>query len=289
MAEKVRNLIEKNRIVRRLIALVLSFCLLLAIVIVYLRNSLGWFANNKDVSGNGAQVKIAADIFPEMKAWRFDLEAQSNDDEVADTLNKAGTWVDAINNKTTTNPKAIKHVEEKNTGGSGEKYKFVSLHLGTIDNLLETSNDNCFYIRFDVTDKIYRSAIGFSLEKADIHVYDMDGVERTDTIDEMEDSEGNNLNILDKFVAIFQVDAAIDSNEYAPTDKQKEIDELFTEENRLENDGDSLRDFGAQANQYYIYIRFSPDLEKCFEATDHIATYMPCEVTFDVTLTLTFD
>ncbi|MCR5693826.1 MAG: hypothetical protein K6G89_02505 [Clostridia bacterium] len=259
-------------------------------IIIYLNSTFGWFAQNTQVSGRGMSARVEDVTFPDMKAWRFDLNAQSNGDELGDTLDKDGTWVDAIDSLTTTNPKGILPVVENvyNSGDTGEKFKYISLHLGTIDNLLTTSDDNCFYIRFDVTEDLFRSAIGFSLTTSGVHIYSLDGAERTSTIAAIVDGEGNNLNIIDTFVEIFQVDAAISTTEYTPAANQAAIDALFTSGSRLVNGG-ALHDFGTQSDSYYLYVRFSPDLEKCFEATDHIATYMPCEVTFDVSLIVSFD
>lgn len=259
-------------------------------IVMYLNPSLGWFSNNREVDGNGMIVQAENNAFPDMKAWRFNLNDQSNGDELGDTLDKTGTWVDAIDSLTTTNPKGILPVVENNyaQGDTGEKYKYISLHLGTIDNLLTTSSDNCFYLRFDVTDELFHSAAGFALTTSDVHVFDYNGEERTSEIAGIEDGDGNNLNILNTFVDIFQVDATISTTEYTPVTNQAAIDALFTNESRLVN-GDAMHDFGEQSENYYLYFRFSPDLEKCFEATDHIAVYMPCEVTFDISLIVSFD
>ena len=287
MAEKVRNLIETNKIVRRLIALVLSFCLLLAIVIVYLRNSLGWFASNKDVSGNGAQVKVTADNFPDMHAWRFELtQTLTGGDEDADSLIKTGTWVDALDNETTTAPKGILPVIENTVEQNVEKEKFTfrSLQLGTVDNLLSLSADNCFYIRFDITEeKLYQISLGYSLVEAGIHFYQTDGTE-----------VGSETIPKGPFVDLFVVDYFVSTTAYDPsTDTAQSTTvfdamELLCTNTSLENGADLLA-LPEQENAYYLYIRFSPDLEKCFEATDHIAQYMPCEITFDVTLTVEFN
>ena len=287
MAEKVRNLIEKNKIVRRLIALVLSFCLLLAIVIVYLRNSLGWFASNKDVSGIGAQVKVTADNFPDMHAWRFELtQTLTGGDEDADSLIKTGTWVDALDNETTTAPKGILPVIENTVEQNVEKEKFTfrSLQLGTVDNLLSLSADNCFYIRFDITEeKLYQISLGYSLVEAGIHFYQTDGAEVDSSV--IPRGPFVDLFVVDYFVSTTAYDLSTDT---ASSTTVFDAMELLCTNDSLENGADLLA-LPEQENAYYLYIRFSPDLEKCFEATDHIAQYMPCEITFDVTLTVEFN
>ena len=281
---------QKFKLLSSFISTLFLGVLAIFMIVMYLNPSLGWFSKNIEVAGNGMGVQVEKSAFPDMKAWRFNLNDQLNGDELGDTLDKTGTWVDAIDSLTTTNPKGILPVVENDyaQGNTGEKYKFISLHLGTIDNLLTTSSDNCFYIRFDVTGELFRSAATYLLSTSDVHVYDFDGDERTSAIAGIEDGEGNNLNILNTFVDIFQVDAAISTIEYTPVTNQAAIDALFTNESRLVN-GSALHDFGEQSENYYLYFRFSPDLEKCFEATDHIAVYMPCEVTFDISLIVSFD
>lgn len=39
---------------------------------------------------------------------------------------------------------------------------------------------------------------------------------------------------------------------------------------------------------YYLYIRISPDLLRCTEATDYFGEFMPCEILFDMTLEIEF-
>lgn len=284
---------QNAALLSRLIAIILIGAITGLSVFIYFNSALGWFAGNKNVSVSGMSVTPDGVIFPEMNAWRFDLTATSNGDEDGDALVKTGSWVNAIDTTTTTNPKAILPVVEKTYGAgeSGEILTFRSLHLGTVDNLLTLSNDNCFYIRFDVTDELFQSTVGYSLTTSGIHVYDFDGNDQTAYIDALEDENHNSLNALQQFVDIFQVDAAVSSSEYTPDDNQDDIDALFytgsTRTGLLVNNAANVS-LGEQSAAYYIYIRFSPDLEKCFEATDDIVPFMPCEVTFDVTLTLTF-
>ena len=329
-AFKKLSALFKSRIYREMVLSATSAIVIAVIIFmsaaVFFNGSLGWFSQNRQVSGSGMSVSPGASDFPEMHAWRFDLTATvgtgDNTDEDGDTLDKRGQWVDALDHETVTDPEGILPVENYSGNAHHELLKFKSLHLGTVDNLLTLSEDNCFYIRFDVTDELFRTYVGYSLDDSGITVYDQDRNDRTSEIAALEDEEHNSLNALDKFVELFQADVAVSANEFTPgliynkatgelitgepgegvvtATGEEMIDALFyttetvegnevTTRTGLLTNGDDLRDLGEQARAYYIYIRFSPDLEKCFEATDHIATYMPCEITFDVTLTLSFE
>ena len=285
---------QKYLLLSRFIAVILVGAIAGLSVFLFFNNSLGWFVNSKTVSGSGMRVAPDGSVLPDMQAWRFDLDATVNGDEDGDALIKTGSWVNAIDTSTATTPKGILPVvvQTYGSGESGEIFTFRSLHLGNVDNLLTLSNDNCFYIRFDVTGELFQSAIGYSLTTADVHVYDFDGNDQTAYIDALEDENHNSLNALQQFVDIFQVDAAVSSSEYTPEDDQDDIDALFytgDERTGMLTNGAALRDLGEQSDAYYIYVRFSPDLEKCFEATDDIVAIMPCEITFDLTLSLTFN
>lgn len=282
----------------RFVMLVTMFVILVALLVIYLNRSLGWFSQNEEVTGNGMSVLADLDDFPDMNAWRFDMDATlgsgDNTDENGDHIVKEGSWVSAIDPSGTTNvDKTILPVVENGSGGTlhSEQYMFRSLHLGTVDNLLTLSNDNCFYLRFDVTQVIYRSAIGYSLSDAGIHIFDQSREECTTEVGAIE-----GVDVLGKFVELFLVDAAVSTSRYEPNADLDEINALFyTTENNvttrtgLLTNGGALLDLGEFDGPYYIYVRFSPDLDKCFEATDHIVTYMPCEITFDFTLSITFD
>lgn len=294
---RLRKRLKNHHLLSHFIVICVLLVLIVLSLMIAFNSSLGWFANNNNVYGSSMNVKADGTVFPEMKAWRFNLDETIDDDENGDAFDKSGSWVNAIDESTTTLPKGILPVVEKAYAENtiGEKWTFYSLHLGTIDNLLTMSNDNCFYIRFDVTNIIYQASVSYSLLTSGIHVYGYDGNDETSYIAEMDDtlSESNpTQSSLQQFVDIFQVDVGVSSEEYTPSENQEQIDELFfTGETRtglLTNNGASI-DLPAQEKAYYIYFRFSPDLEKCFEATDDIVSLMPCEVTFDISLTIVFD
>ena len=292
------NNMSKSQMIKLLGSFISTFflgVLVILVIVMYLNPSLGWFSRNKEVAGNGIGVATDSIQFPDIHAWRFDLDANVDGDEDGDTLDKDGSWVDAVDHNTSTNPEGMLPVITKTYGSgvSGEKFTFRSLHLGTIDNLLTLSNDNCFYIRFDVTDEIYRTAIGYSLGTTNIRFYDVEGNDETSAIGSMVDENSQSLEVLQKCVDLLIVEAAVSSEEYEPFTDQSAIDALFTMTGETRNEqltnGAALKDLGEQSDDYFVYIRLSPDLEMCFEATDHIATYMPCQITFDITFSLAFD
>ena len=302
MAEKVRNLIETNKIVRRLIALVLSFCLLLAIVVVYLRNSLGWFAGNIDANGRGMSVIPESTVFPAIHAWRFDIDGG----ELTDSFLKNGNWVEGMDTLTTNDENDLKSVLPKDTTND-EKYQFISLHLGSVDNLLTLSEDNCFYIRLDVTSETIASfgkSVRAGYTVSDLHFYDSNGVDQTETISQ------NYMNTYSALLNLVDIDCAVSLNERNMTGTNSSTDIPIIEgffKNKVDVTVNADSNQYVQLNHsgtavdvytttegengpspYYLYIRLRPDLDKCFSATYDIARYMPCQLVFDITLEFEF-
>lgn len=273
----------------RLIAVLVEGLLVIVALFVFCSMAFGWFAKNNQMSTGNMRVGAGGAGFPEMHAWRYDMDAtlgtgEGNIDEDGDAFDKTGTWVDALDSTTTTNPKGILPNEIYTGNAHTSQYLFRSLHLGTVENLLTLSNDNCFYIRFDVIGAVCSpSSISYSLTSSGIKIYDQEGSDVTTTI--------ASLNELEDFVSVFTADAAVSTTAYVPSTDQEDIDALFYTNNErtglLTNGAAPVR-LADGSEEYYIYLRFSPDLAMCFDATDGIAAYMPCEVTFDVTLTVDF-
>lgn len=273
----------------RLVGILFIFALILLICIKFLFPAFGWFARNTATTADGLSVDAQPYAMPGVSAWRFDMTgtiAEFDYDEDPDSSNKAGSWVSAVDSGSVL--KSVVPVDSSSSSNT-ERLTFRSLHLGTIDNLLELHNDNRFYIRLDVDNELYRAYIGYSLLSSGIRIYDVDGFDRTSEISVMTDSEGNPLNLLSRFSELFIIEVAVSSSRYSlSSGDQAAVDSLFDNNSKLSN-GAALKDLGEPSGSYYIYIRLTPDLEKCFSATDHLSIYMPCEITFDVTLNISYE
>lgn len=251
---------------------------------------LAWFINSREGS---REIALTTDegVMPELAAWRFHV----TNEESGMTFEKNGTWESAVVSASTTSPKAIQSVTPYASGSTiTEKYQFTSLHLGTVDNLLDLSKDNYFYVRLAVTDVAYqgrKAKAGFSLTEAGIHFYDQDGVDQTSTLSSAIGISGNRL--FTEFCNLFIVECATSATAYDPINSYASLEGLFSSSNatyhKLTRNAAAIDLFASdQTAPYYIYFRFSPDLDKCFDATETTTVYMPCEILFDVTLNLEF-
>ena len=292
--KKLFTFLKQNKaLANSLIGSALLFVLLVIIGILYFHPAYGWFSNNQKVDTTGMAVTANAMKYPTLHAWRFDLSHKTGDnsDEDGDTLDKTGTWVDAVEYKQAINTNVLTSVEEYNGSSHHEQIKIQSLHLGTVDNLLSLNEDNCFYIRLDVTEEILQTSMRFYLANTGVHIYSSDGNEVTTAISNLEGD------VISKFVQIFKVDVVSSTTAYSLTNTingtvttNTTIDELFTNGKNLSNGAEYVRVSDTDIEEaHYIYIRITPDLEKCFEATESIATYMPCQITYDVTITASYE
>ncbi|MBQ9416643.1 MAG: hypothetical protein IJU20_07380 [Clostridia bacterium] len=280
---ELKNL--KKRQISQLVIVVIVGLAVLGALVIFFNRSLGWIVENRNVNGlDNTSMQVDGDFMPQMHAWRFDMDATIEsgalEDEDGDTFSKTGVWVDALDSSSVTDSNAILPIVIRS--GGGEKYTFRSLHLGTVDNLLTLSNDNCFYIRFDVTERPLRSAIRYELSSSAVRIYSQDGVDRTQEIQQT-DSDAIAL-----FADLLVVEAGVSTEEYEPSEKLNEMDALVSSDGLLVNGGD-WKELKGLEQGYYVYIRFYPDLSKCFDATTHIVKYMPCEIVFDLELLVSFE
>lgn len=283
---ELKNL--KKRQISQLVILVIVGLAVLGALVIFFNRSLGWIVENRNVNGlDNTSMQVDGDVMPQMHAWRFDMnatiESGALEDEDGDTFNKTGVWVDALDSSSVTDPKAILPIVSRSEGGEiTEKYTFRSLHLGTVDNLLTLSNDNCFYIRFDVTERPLRSAIRYELSSSAIRIFSQDGVDRTQEIQQ------TNSDAIALFADLLVVEAGVSTEKYEPSEKLEQMDALVSSDGLLVNGGD-WKELKGLEQGYYVYIRFNPDLSKCFDATTHIVKYMPCEIVFDLELLVSFE
>lgn len=309
MGERTEKLKKYRRLIPQLATLVVIAATLTAgVMIMFFNSTLGWFAMNRQVDGNGMGVRSSGLTFPQVHAWRFDI----NGGEINDTFVKDGVWVDGMD-VSTADPNDLISVESNDVSGGSEAHKFISLHLGTVDNLLTLSEDNCYYIRLDITDDVI-SSLGtalrayYSIEK--MTFYANSGVDETSALeDEYPATYSSLLHLVD-------VDCAVSRSAKAMTGSSEEasaIEAFFTTCANEETSGGTVtitadsnefiqldrnggetevysvgEESGETSNAYYIYIRLRPDLATCFEATHDISVYMPCQLVFDISLQFEF-
>lgn len=285
---------NKTKVITAFIMLFTALSALVFSVFVY-----AWFGSTW--SGNRPFGVTTGDYpAPTMQAWKYTI---SNED-IGDTIVKTGIWEVA-----SSSDYVIDHITTRTqTASNMEKYSFSSLHLGTVDNLLDLSKDNVFYIRFYVpatpTAKS-KARAKYALSENDILFYDLDGNEYTYNDGTPIVGSGSLLIDFSKFVEIINVDVAASDTAYDPTTfnadsscQDEDIAALFAVEKDAEhpngyvtlvNGADFADAFDAEKTSgYYLYVRISPNLKNCMEATDSIATLMPCELVFGITLEMEF-
>ena len=224
---------------------------------------------------------------PLFYAWIYDV----TNEESGETLLKTGIWRNIAQNGTGDGRDCqIAAVQERGVADS-EKYLFTSLHLGTVDNLISLSNDNYMYLRFDVNDVARQGRklrIGYSLSSDGVHFYDLEGADQTASL---------TAQTLTEFVGLLNVEYALSTEKYDPTVSTAQADSLaglFSAQNAMGfgklTNGAALTDLFQEdrAEGYTLYLRFYPDLQGCFDVTEFLGAYMPCEILYDLTLDLEY-
>lgn len=261
--------------------LVALLFILISSTIVY-----GWFSNRHNQARSIAFIAGEGDV-PNMQAWIFDMinentgEASNKDD---------GTWrsilISDLSDKYEPSYEIAALTE--NSNADSEKYIFTSLHLGTVDNLITLNRENYMFIRFDITNPSTQGgkakfAYDFPAEGKYIRVYANDGTEVTG----VDTTEFNDFLVMEY---------AISTTAYEPSSNYDAMIALFTEDNtagygkisaadeilEVSDNGDAFTD------AYYLYLRLSPNLEKCILATESISIYMPCQLTYDINFYVEF-
>ena len=274
---------ERARMRLKFICIFIEGVLVLAVLFMFFNMAFGWFARNRVLNASGMQVKPMGYELPTVNAWRFDL----TDEDSGEAIDKTGTWVDACYHSDPEEAWDILPLtEQDHNGGTGEKFTFRSIHLGTVDNLLFASEDNTFYVRFNVSDL---SAIGATANVAceigpeDLHFYDLEGTERTSVLTAEQKTAFSQLVTVEWQVSDTAYDMTVAADAAALT-------ALFdnSDTDTLATDGTAAVTSG-HTGPYYVYLRFSPHLENCFTATDAISEYMPCQLVFDASVTLVLE
>ncbi len=275
------NKSDKKRLTVGFITLIINGFVIIAVLVVLLNLVYGWLASNHQTTASEMDNSLKASNYPVINAWRFDLL----DEESGEAYDKSGSYVNAIDqlDQNAAAKRAITPVENNSysQGETGEAFTFRSIHLGTIDNLISLSNDNYFYIRIDVEhpEGMYENPkISYSLINDGVKFFDLKGNNQT-----------GNLTAEQKqaLVDIMTVDYAVSTAKYNPISNLSDVEALFTTPQTLQN-GANKFSLGERNEPYYIYLRLSPDVNKCFEATSELSTYMPCEILYDLQIELSF-
>lgn len=290
----------------KLTSMILLGLFVLFVTLLYLNSAFGWFAMNEDVSGGGAGVRSSGHINPNVHAWRFDIVQNNAHLETGEDFIKDGVWVDALDAATTADPNDLVSVEvsPENDQVDTETFRFISLHLGTVDNLLDLSDDNCFYIRLDMTADVIGNrgaAVNLRHNIVGMEFYSSGGA----LIDAEDLGEA-----YDRLRGLVDIDCAVSATAYDMTTAAgaTAVKALFTtkipqeqgqEQQTVTPDANYVEiphgETGAPVyapqdnSPYYIYIRMRPDLETCFDATHDISVYMPCQILFNMEIEVGFE
>lgn len=297
---------QDKRFTVRLMGVVLLGLLVLATILIFFNKAFGWFAHNTGVDATGMSVQAGDTIFPQVKAWRFDISHDNGATfvENGEDFEKDGAWHNALDTSTPdANDLVSVQVASAALGDSGtEVLRYISLHLGTVDNLLDLSDDNCFFLRLDVSEDVIASlgssfAASYSVE--DLTFYSADGSEVS------QQELGNDT--FDRLMSLVDIDCAVSATAYDMTTSTAAADAvkaLFADNRETTaasvtpgtNYKRVVRNAAADtpiyspgdATPYYVYVRLRPDLANCFKATQDISAYMPCQLLFDINLRFTF-
>ncbi|MBQ9481451.1 MAG: hypothetical protein IJU84_04735 [Clostridia bacterium] len=286
----------RKKLIFSVISLTLSLAVFVMAAATYAWFTTVWRGERK------LTAKTGEGAFPPLHAWIFDVD----NEESGETILKKGTWKNALGNGTDNPNYSIKGISEGNGVGNSEKFTFKTLHLGTVDNLLQASSDNYFYLCFDVTNieqmgKKVRAK--YSVTKNDIKLYDLDGYEHN--ISQTSSDEHYEEVDYSLFVDVFQIELAVSTVYYdlaadtaENTANATAVAALFTSGNtdgyvKLTNNNNNNANFADvfttdKTSAYYLYVRLSPNLENCMTATEAIATLMPCELVFDINFEIEF-
>ena len=300
MGETTDKIKKYRRLFPQLLLLCITSLTLVMGIVIVCNSTLGWFAQNRNVHGTGATVRAQGSEMPLIRAWRFDMATEDGE-----SFDKTGTWVEGLD-LSTADVRDIKPVETMDaSASSSEQYSFISLHLGTVDNLLDLSDDNCFYIRVDITPLILNdmgTALRASYSVEDLVFYSNVGNDETSTL------ETSYAETFAELLGLVDFDCAVSATAYDMTNSAADataVESLFgskkesgtlvlddTEQEYIQLDraGGTVQLYTAASNDtgYYLYIRMRPDLETCFDATHDISMFMPCQLVFDISIELEF-
>lgn len=293
---------QNIRFAAGLTTLILLGLFVLFVLMIYLNAAFGWFSMNNNVDGDVTTVQPAVTVDPNLHAWRFDLSPDNGVTlvETGEDFSKDGVWVDALDTATADDVNDLVSVEisPDNDPVNTERFKFISLHLGTVDNLLDLSDDNCFYIRLDMTADVIGNrgaSVSARYDVTDMEFYSSEG----DLIDHADLGEA-----YERLRGLVDLDCAVSATAYDMTTAagatavkalfatQAGAGQTVTPETDcivIPRGADGAPVYEPEDDApYYLYLRMRPDLETCFDATHDISHYMPCQILFDMEIEIGF-
>lgn len=169
------------------------------------------------------------------------------------------------------------------------KYDINSLHFGSIINLVSLSDDNIVYFRFDLSKEENGTMIALDITKP---ANSISGYDRTGTL--LSNDIRTKLNSLDDTNPHMNFEYAISDTEYEPgTTEFRSLswkDADFKVENKL-NTYKLEKDIGEAdshaSENYYLYLRVTPNLHTLGYTATILSSSMPCQLTFDWDIELT--
>ena len=289
----------------RLIGMILLGLFVLGAILLYFNKAFGWFAQNEEVEGNGMAIQADNSGFPNIKAWRFDISHDGGTTfaETGEDFEKTGAWHDALNTVTLDATDILPvTVSGENDDDNPEQFTYISLHLGTVDNLLDLSEDNCFYLRLDMTADMI-AAHGGSVS-ASYNVEDLTFYSVTGNIVDLEHGDQTEQATYALLMQLVDMDCAVSTTAYEMTTAAdaSAVEALFTTATTAASvtPGTNYKQAPRNGTEtpiyapadptaaYYLYVRLRPDLATCFEATHDISEYMPCQILFDMVINFMF-
>jgi len=171
----------------------------------------------------------------------------------------------------------------QNTAGSTYKYTLKSMHLGSVDNLVTLSDDQIVYCRFDISTQEHGTLIQLDITQPtnSISGYGRTGQALpTDVIDALNELDADNPHLIYSY--------AYSNKAYEPG--QNGFDQLTFQsqdwtEDDVKNKYHLAMDIGQaddrSSENYYLYLRITPDLHTLGRDAIILRANMPCQLLFD--------
>ena len=201
---------------------------------------------------------------PTLHMWMFDTKEEGS---TSDT----GEWVEKTVTRTD-------HQNQIPAAGNAETGTFLAkdIHLGTVDNLVTPKKDNIVYFRLDVTENVgshCELAVNLSGENYGFTIYQAtENPTRYSALDKTV-----NRTAYETLQSILSDKHVLDISYYVSTDALTPNDPGF--DDRVFG---SVCDIPGNMDNYYIYIRITPDLSTIAAISRDLYTYMPCVILFDL-------
>lgn len=239
------------------LALLLSLCLLANATYAWL--STYWHSDQNKVDFTAGNVGQ-----PTLHMWMFDTKEEGSTSDTGEWVEKEVTRTD--------------HQNQIPAAGDAETGTFLAkdIHLGTIDNLVTPKKDNIVYFRLDVTENVgshceltvnlSEENYGFTIYQAteDPTIYSALDKTADRTVYETLQSILSDKHVL-------EISYCVSATALTPNDAL--FDTLVF---------DSVCDIPENMDNYYIYIKITPDLGTIAAISRDLYTYMPCVILFDL-------